>query len=133
MTGGGRRAGNLGRKIWVLDPDADVTVWIDGEEFEMQSFCTKVVPEAALQKDAKKSEIVSLAAPAVGELLVSGHTLLDLLVPAAVAAILGQSPGEASKEAARSGVLLSGGLPGCGLRTEKVAQLALDFFTKQPD
>ncbi len=133
MTGGGRRSGNLGRKIWVLDPEADVTVRLDGEDFEMPSFCTRAVLEAVLQKDVKKMEIISLAAPAVGELLVSGHTLLDLQVPAAVAAILGQSPGEASKEAVRSGALLSGGLPGCGQRTEKVAQLALDFFTKQPD
>lgn len=133
LTGGGRRSGNLGRKIWVLDPDADVTVWLDGEEIEMRSFCTRTVPEAVLQKDAKKIELVAMAAPAVGELLISGHTLLDLQAPAAVAAILGQSPGEASKEAARSGVLLSGGLPGCEARTRKVAQWAVEFFKKLPD
>lgn len=130
LTGGGRRSGNLGRKIWVLDPEVDVTVRIDGEEMEMQSFCTKVIPEAVLQKDTKKLEIIALAAPAVGELLVSGHTLLDLQVPAAVAAILGQSLAEACKETVQSGVLLSGGLPGCEQRTRKVAQLAVDFFKK---
>jgi hypothetical protein len=131
LEGGARRSGNLAKKIWVLDPDVDLTVKIDGEEFLMNSFTKDIIPQAILQKDTRKLEAISMVAPLVGELLISGHTLIDLEVPAAVAALLGkQSPEEAAKEAGYFGRVISGGLPGCEQKIGQVAQLALDFYKK---
>ena len=129
LGGGARRASNLAKKIWVLDPDIDVTVKIDGEETVMNSFAKEFIPNAIMEKDAKKLEAISIVAPAVGEMLVSGHTLIDLEIPASVAVLLGkQSAEEAAKEAVRFGAIISGGLPGCEKKIKHVAQLALQFY-----
>ena len=129
IEGGARRSNSRAQKIWVLDPAVDVVVRIDGEEILMRSFVSDFIPQAILQKDAKKLEAVAVVAPMVGELLVSGHTLVDLEVPAAVAVLLGvHSVEEAAKEVTRSGVAISGGLPGCVQKARQVAQLALDAY-----
>jgi hypothetical protein len=133
IRGGGRRSGKLGKKVWVLDPEVDVVVSIDGKRIEMKSFCCEFVPQAVLAKEADQLEAIAMAAPVVGELLISGHTLIDLLVPAAVAALLGVlTPAGAAKEAARLGWILSGGLPGCEEKTSQVVQLALRFYNGTP-
>jgi hypothetical protein len=97
----------------------------------MKSFTKDFIPWAVLQKDARNLEAISMVAPLVGELLTSGHTLIDLEVPAAVAVLLGkQSREEASKEAVHFGRVISGGLPKCEQKIGQVAQLALDFYEK---
>ena len=134
IRGSGRRAGKLGKKIWVLDPEVDVTVKVDGKTIEMKSFCCDFIPQAVLRKEAAQLEAIAMAAPAVGELLISGHTLIDLEVPAAVATLMGKlSPEAAAKEAARLGWILSGGLPGCEEKALQVARLAQSFFNDGPN
>ena len=129
LGGGARRSAVAAKKIWVLDPAIDVTVTIDGEEIVMDCFACDLIPEAVMKKDRKKLEAISAAAPAVGEMLVSGHTLVDLEVPAALAVLLGiSSPEEAAREATKAGIIASGGLPGCEQKVRKVAELALDFY-----
>ena len=81
------------------------------------------------RKDKKKLEAISIVSPAVGELLTSGHTLIDLEVPAAVAVLLGfKSVEEAAEEATRFGATISGGLPGCEQKIQQVSKIAMDFY-----
>jgi hypothetical protein len=129
LEGGGRRPSGQVKKIWVLDPAVDVAVRIDGEEILMKSFVDDFIPQAILKKDAKKLETIAMVAPLVGELLISGHTLVDLEVPAAVAVLLGiHSIEEVAREAAQFGATISGGLPGCEQKIRQAVQLSLDFY-----
>ncbi len=129
LAGGARRSGKPGKLFYVLDPDVDVSVKIDGEEFVLEKFVHEVIPSAVLEKNRKLLDVLPVVAPAVGELLVNGHTLVDLLVPVATAAILGVgSPEDLAKEAASRGSLATGGLPGGAQRAAEVARLAVDFY-----
>ncbi len=81
-----------------------------------------------MEKNEILLQVIPLVAPAVGELLVSGHSLIDLVVPVATAAVLGVgAPEELAKEAASPGTLATGGLPGGAARAAEVARLAVQF------
>lgn len=128
LAGGARRSGKPGKLFYVLDPDVDVSVRIDGEEFVLKKFLHEVVPNAVLEKNNDLLRVIPVVAPAVGELLVSGHSLVDLVAPVATAAIMGLgSPEDLAKEAASKGSLATGGLPGGAARAAEVARLALQF------
>jgi hypothetical protein len=128
LAGGARRSGKPGRLFYVLDPDVDVSVRIDGEELVLKKFLHEVVPNAVLEKNDDLLQVIPLVAPTVGELLVSGHSLVDLVVPVATAAVLGVgSPEELAKEAASPGSLATGGLPGGADRAAEVARIAVSF------
>jgi len=128
MTGGARRSGKLGLKYFVLDADLDVTVTIDGKRTEICGFAHKFVPEAITNRDREKIELLPIVGLTVGELLVTGHTLVDIHVPAAVAALMGVlSPEEAAKEAAQFGKITCG-IPGCEEKAAEVARLAIEFY-----
>lgn len=129
LAGGARRAGRPGKLFYVLDPDVDVSVIIDGEKFVLEKFLHEAVPNAVFEKNEKLVKtVIPTVAPAVGELLVNGHTLIDLIVPVATAAVLGAgSPQELAKEAASRGSLATGGLPGGAERAAEVASLAVGF------
>lgn len=128
LAGGARRSGKPGKLFYVLDPDVDVTVRVDGKQFIMKKFLHEVVPKAVQERDEALLQVIPLVAPAVGELLVSGHSLIDLIVPVATAAALGVgSPEDLAKEAAAPGTLATGGLPGGAARAAEVARLTLQL------
>ena len=129
LAGGARRSGKPGKLFYVLDPDIDVTVTVDGETFAMEKFAHEFIPKAVLAKDKKTLDLITVATLPVGELLVAGHTLLDLIVPTAAAAVLGKgSPEELGAEAAARGSLATGGLPGGKERATETAQLAMEYY-----
>ncbi|MEW6375740.1 MAG: hypothetical protein AB1502_08110 [Thermodesulfobacteriota bacterium] len=129
IAGGARRSGNRAKKIWILDPDIDATVKIEGKKVIMESFCKTFIPKAVMGKKAEELEAITIAAPAVSELLFSGHTLIDLEVPASVSVLMGiHSSEDAAKEVTHFGAILSGGMPGCEEKVQKVCRLALDIY-----
>jgi len=129
FTGGARRAGKAGKLFYVLDPDIDVSITIDGEKIVLENFAHEVIPKAVLNKDKKLLDIMPILSLPIGELMVSGHTLIDLVVPVATAAVLGKgSPEELGKEGAKRGSLATGGLPGGAKRATEVARLAMQYY-----
>ena len=128
LAGGARRGGKAGKKFYVLDADVDVSVNIDGRGYVFERFLHEAIPNAVLHQNDELLQVIPIVAPAVGELLVSGHTLIDLVVPVAAAAVLKAGTPEAlAKEAAARGSLATGGLPGGAERAAEVARLALAF------
>lgn len=129
IEGGGRRAGNTAKKFFALDPDVDVTVTVDGKKTVMEGFCHKVIPDAVLNKKKELLDLLPVVAPAVGELLVTGHSLVDLVVPVATAAVLGKgSPEDLAQESVSRYSMATGGLPGGAERAAEVARLALHVY-----
>ncbi len=129
VTGGARRKGKISLQYYALDPNVDVTVRIDGRETIMKNFCHEVIPDAVLNRKKELLEILPIVSPAVGELLVTGHTLVDLVVPVATAVVMGKgSPEELSEEAVSRFSMATGGLPGGAERAAEVARLAVQFY-----
>ena len=129
MTGGARRSGKAGKKFYVLDPDIDVSLKIEEEEIVFHGLAHKIIPDAILTKDKKTSELLPIIAPPVLELLTTGHTLIDLIVPTATAAVLGKgNPEELAEEAVARGSFATGGMPRCKERALEAARLALACY-----
>lgn len=125
ITGGARRGGKAGKKFYVLDPDIDVSLKIDGEEVVLRGLAHKVIPDAVLGKDKKTSELLPIVTPPVLELLTTGHTTIDFIVPTATAAVLGKGPPEElAEEAVARGSYATGGMPRCKEKALEVALLA---------
>lgn len=134
IEGGGRRSENTAKKFFALDPDVDLTVTIDGKKTVMEGFCHKVIPDAVLNKKKELLDLLPIVAPAVGELLVTGHSLVDLVVPVAVAAVLGKgSPEELAQESVSRYSMATGGIPGGAERAMEVARLALHVYKGDVD
>jgi hypothetical protein len=65
-----------------------------------------------------------MVAAVLDEMTLMGNTIMNITVPAAVAAAMGKmSPDDAAKEAAANAPLTAG-IPGARVRAEKVAALA---------
>ena len=68
--------------------------------------------------------LMSLAAPLAGELVVAANSIVNVTVPAAMAAALGlHEPAEAA-EIAEAAAYISAGIPGSKARAENVALVA---------
>jgi hypothetical protein len=112
------------QKYCGFDTDADVEVTIDGQRFSLEGLSQKVIPEAVLGKDRDRLGLIPLAAVPVVELQLSGHSIINITVPAAVAAAMGRlSPREAAKKAA-AGAYVTSAIPGGVSRAEEVAKRA---------
>ena len=131
LAGGGVRPGTIGEKYFALDPDVDVTVSIDGKKHVLKKFCNEVIPNAVLNKDKQLLSLLPIVAPAVSELLVTGHSLVDLVVPVATAVVLGKGePDKLADEAVARYSLATGGIPGGSGRAAEVAKLARFFYAQ---
>jgi hypothetical protein len=114
-------------RYWVLDMDVDVKVSVDGETTIIEGLSHKALPDAVLYPD-KNPKMIGLMLPAclpVNELSLSGHTIINVTVPAAVAAAMGKaSPMEAAK-IAEEAAFITAGFPGTKARATDVASRAV--------
>ena len=124
VKAGARRESKMARRWLAFDPDIDVEVTVDGATTRLEGFVHRVVPEVVSGQRRELAPLVSLAAPAVGEILVAGNVIVNVTVPAAMAAALGLHAAEAAAEAAVSGAYVTAGIPGAKARAESAAGIA---------
>ena len=89
-----RRKNEFLMKYCGFDTDADLEVTVDGEKIVFEGLSHKVIPDAVLNKKQDILEAIPLAAVPIVELQLSGHSIINLIVPAAVAAAMGISSPE---------------------------------------
>ena len=69
---------------------------------------------------------MSMAAPFCSELLLAGNVIINITVPAAVAAAMGKaSPSDAGTEAQGAGIITAG-IPGTKAKAEAAANVAVE-------
>lgn len=124
VRAGARRDSKMARRWLAFDPDIDVEITVDGATTRFEGFVHRVVPDVVTGKRQDLAPLVSLVAPAVGEILVAGNVIINVTVPAAMAAALGLLDPEAAAEAAVTGAYLSAGIPGAKARAENAAAMA---------
>ena len=109
-----------------FDTRADVEVTIDGEKIVFEELANKILPDAMLNKKMDILEAVPLAAVPITELQLCGHTIINVIVPAAVAGAMGYAEGDLkaiAKEAVR-GAYVTSSIPGGMERAQDVAKRA---------
>ena len=128
----GRRTDAFTKKYWAFDSFVSYDISIDGKPYHIENLAAKAVPEFALNEKARENPDrgTALFAGAVltQELQYIGHTIINVTVPAAVAALLGKDEKSAAKSA-ESGAYLTKAIPGAKDRAFDVARLAKKIYT----
>jgi hypothetical protein len=120
-----RKQSDFLNKYCGFDTDADVEISMDGQKISFEGLSHKVIPDAVLNKKKDILGAIPLAAVPVVELQLSGHTIINIIVPAAVASAMGKlTPKEASEKAV-IGAYVSSAIPGGKKRAEEVAKKAV--------
>jgi hypothetical protein len=110
---------------WSLDAYVDMEVSIDGERTLLEDMTSKVLADVMQRDDPKFRQVVTLASRPLRELSTAGNNILNITVPAAVAAVLDKaSPTDAAKTA-EDAAFLTAGIPGARQKAEEVAHLAI--------
>jgi methylthioribose-1-phosphate isomerase len=128
----GRRTDAFTKKYWAFDSYVSYDISIDGKPYHIENLAAKAVPEFALNQKARENPDMGTAIFAgsvlTQELQYIGHTIINVTVPAAVAAILGNDEKTAAKSA-ETGAYLTKAIPGAKDRAYDVARLAKMIYT----
>lgn len=119
-----RRDSKMARRWFVFDPAIDVELRIDGEVHTLEGFVHDLAPKMARGEAPELSTIAPLVAPMVGEVLVAANSIVNVTVPAAMAAALGLHDPAQAAEIAESAAYLSAGIPGGKARAHSAATIA---------
>lgn len=123
-----RRKGAVIKKYWAFDPYADVVVKAGDDVAEMKGFVHDIVPKVAQGQKEDIAWAVPLAAAVMCELTLAGNNIINVVVPAAVAAAMGANTAKEAAELAESGAYITAGIPGSKAAAEKVANLAISII-----
>lgn len=122
-----RRTDPFTAKYWGFDAKVSFDIAIDGKDYHIENLTARVVPGYALEgkgrDDPNMGTAIFVGAVLAQEMQYIGHTIINLTVPAAVAAALGIDPAEAAKKAAK-GAYLTNAIPGGRETAQQVAELA---------
>jgi hypothetical protein len=119
-----RRKGKIVEKYWAFDALADVEVTVNGQTARLEGFVHDLLPKIVKGERTDVAWAVPLAAAVMSELYLASNTIINVTVPAAVAAAMGKmDPKEAAAVAERAG-FITVGIPGARDRAEQVARLA---------
>ncbi|MCD1295266.1 hypothetical protein CUJ83_09670 [Methanocella sp. CWC-04] len=117
-----RKPSDFLNKYCGFDTDANVEVTVNGQKIVFEGLSHKVIPDAVLNKKKEILEVLPLASVPVVELQLSGHSIINIIVPVAVATAMGKlSPEEAAKKAI-AGAYVSSAIPGGKKRAIEVGR-----------
>ena len=107
-----------------FDTNIDVEITIDGELIKFEGLANKVIPDAVLNKKSDILELIPLAAVPATELQLCGHTIVNIVVPAAVAGAMGIDDIDTIAKKATRGAYVTSAIPGGIERARDVAKRA---------
>jgi hypothetical protein len=125
LVPGARRKGKLVETYIAFDPLADVDITVDGQTTKLKGVIHDLIPKVAKGERDDIAWAIPMVAAVLDEMTLMGNTIMNVTVPAAVAAAMGvMSPIEAA-ETASANAPLTTGIPGAKFRAELVANLAV--------
>jgi methylthioribose-1-phosphate isomerase len=129
----GRRTDRFTKKYWGFDARVSYDVSIDGKDYHIDNLSAKAVPAFAVEGTGRDDPSMGTAlfagAVLTQELMYIGHTIINVTVPAAVAAVRGADGAAAAKEAER-GAYLTRAIPGGADRAAEVSSVATRIHTR---
>lgn len=123
---GARRSSKMAARWLAFDPAIDAEVTIGDETMVLEGVVDRVIPEVAQGVGTERAPFLSALVPVASELLLAGNVIMNVTVPAAVAAAMGEAtPSDAAAEAQEAGII-SAGIPGTKAKAEAAALVAVE-------
>ncbi len=125
---GARRSSKLAKEWFAFDAHIDAEITVDGVTTRLERYSDVIIPDVALGKRQDIAWAVPMVAPLASEILLASNVIINVTVPAAVAAAMGKmSPEEAGLAAQQAG-FVSSGIPGSNVNAEAAAKLAVEVM-----
>lgn len=125
---GARRTSKLARKYWSFDSLVDVDITVDGQLYELDGFFHDLAPKIAKGERPDLAAVTTPVAAALTDLALAANTIINVIVPVAVAvAMRVADPNEAASQA-EQGAYVTLGIPGGKVAAFNVANTALDMI-----
>ena len=127
-----RRKDKFTDKFWGFDSYISYDVEIDGNKLHIDDLSAKTVPDFVLngkgRDDPNMATAIFAGAVLAQELQYIGHTIINITVPAAVGALLGEEEKAAAKKA-EAGAYLTRAIPGARKNALEVARIARNIYS----
>jgi hypothetical protein len=130
ICGGARREGHLVERYLAFDCLADVEVSADGQVLQLPGVVHEIIPQVARGEREDVAWCIPMVAAVLDELYLAGNTIINITVPAAVAAAMGLMKPEEAAAAAENAAIVTAGIPGTRPRAESVARMAVDAMAR---
>ena len=125
---GARRNSKLAKEWFAFDAHIDAEITVDGVVTKLERYSDQIIPDVAQGKRKDIAWAVPMVAPLASEILLASNVIINVTVPAAVAAAMGKlSPAEAGTEAQIAG-FVSSGIPGSNVNAEAAANMAIEVM-----
>lgn len=122
---GARRSSKMAARWLAFDPALDAEVTLGEQTIHMEGIIDRIIPEVAQGIGTERAPFLSALAPFASELLLAGNVIVNVTVPAVVAAAMGKmTPSDAALEAQTAGII-SAGIPGTKAKAEAAALVAV--------
>ena len=129
----GRRTDRFTKRYWAFDAFISYDITIDGKPYHIENLSAKVVPEFAVEGKGRDNPDMGTAifagAVLAQELMYIGHTIINVTVPAAVAALKGVKEDDAAGDAEK-GAYLTRAIPGGKDRAREVILVAKGIYSR---
>ncbi|MBP2132663.1 methylthioribose-1-phosphate isomerase [Methanomicrobium sp. W14] len=129
----GRRKDKFTEHYWSFDSYISYDIKLDGKEYHVENLSAKEVPDFALNGKNRDNPdwptVLFCGAVLSQELQYIGHTIINVVVPAAVAALMGMEAKEAAK-GSENGAYLTRAIPGAKDKAFEAARISQKIYEK---
>ncbi|MBK8961441.1 MAG: hypothetical protein IPM80_24190 [Proteobacteria bacterium] len=115
---GARRGSKLAREWFAFDAHLDAEITIDGVTTRLERYSDQVIPDVALGKRPDLAPLVPMVVPLASEILLASNVIINVTVPAAVAATMGLHTPEEAGLLCAARASYRPGIPGSNVNAE---------------
>ncbi len=123
-----RRTSKLVKKYLAFDPLITVEVTEGEKHVVMEHFTDQVIPQVCLGERPDLAWATEIAAPLTSEVVLSGNMILNVVIPAAMASVMGYASIDDAAAEAEKAAYITAGIPGPKMAAKKAAKLACEIY-----
>lgn len=127
---GARRSSKLAKKYMAFDPLIDVNVTVGGNTAVMPGFVHDLLPKISMGERDDIAWAAPLAGAVLDEVTLAAGSILNIIVPAAVASAMKLHTPEEAAVIAEPAAYVTGAIPGGKASATRVGKLALEIVSE---
>lgn len=128
IANGARRTTKLSKKYLAFDPDIDITVTVGDKEVVMNGLAHDLIPQIAKGEREDIAWAAPLAGAVAGEIALVAGSIMNIVVPAAVASAMKLYTPEEAAAIVEQSAYLTAAIPGGKAAATRVGKLALEMI-----